>query len=441
MLVGTIHIAVITIARQVPCTVVLPTSLIWLELILMSPKLELVWQSGMITAWQFCWTVLAMTFMLHKTARRALELPTDLGYLLTQKGMIDMTDPPGQGNSARGTGSLGVFVDLAGADKYRAGIMDGQAQATSTFGVSFDKESLGTTNSGGGEPHVPPKPGSIPMPGKEELSKIYQLATQWGVGSAQEAVQENTDRLIGIGIPAFEWMLEQHLATADRLQLRTFVAVAKALGADAGSTIGPKALGGTKIEKRHVIQIAIDARILDIGSILGSLLDDPELQDIAARAAGGRLKAVGCLNELNRLCLSEDRILARSAMVSINQIGSIDSVGTAQGMLRSADFLTRKAAEELLQKFPEKAKDVGVGLVSELDESRVRLGLRLLAGSGDLRSVATMLLDPRPGVRIECLILLDGRCPSEFVQAFQSLSTDPVVLVRSVARKLKPTKS
>lgn len=365
-----------------------------------------------------------------------------LGIFVDSAGIDRYDGPPGQGNAARGTGSLGVFVDLSGQDKYRAGLEDGQGTSSSNWGTALDLESVAQNTAVAPEQHKSPTPGSAPKPSDAELEKIYSLATQWGVGSAQAAVQENVDKLIAIGVPAFDWMLDKHLGSADRLQLRTFVAVARALGADAGASVGPKAIRGTKAEKRNVISIAMDAGIQDVGAILGPLMDDPELRDIAARAAGP-LKATGAVEALMRLCLSDDKLLARAAMVSLAQIGSPETTGTAQAMLRSTDFLTREAAMSLLLKFPESVKEAGTALLGDADETRARLGLRLLGNSGspeNLKLIAGSLLDPRPGLRIEALLQLDGRCPQEYRQAFLSLQRDPVAVVKAVANRVRATK-
>ncbi len=368
----------------------------------------------------------------------AIGSANGLGIFVESAGNDRYDGPEGQGLAARGSGSLGVFVDLGGNDKYRSGLNDGSGIRGSHFGVAFDQED--PVKSPQENPEIQaPKVGSIAMVSETELEKIYSQATQWGVGSAQVAVRENVNKLIGMGVPAFEWMVAKHLANSDRLQVRTFVAVAKALGSEASTILGAKIFNGSKAEKRQVMIVAMDAGIQDIGSVLLPLLSDPELQSTAVKAAGA-LKAIPCLPELNRLCLSDDLLVSRSAIVSISQIGSEDSLGTAQGMLRSKDFLAREAAIELICKFPSQAKVIGESMVTDFDESRTRIGIRLLAAAADYKAIASMLLDPRPGVRIECLQALNEHCPSEYAQSFLSLEKDPVALVRAIAKKVRPNK-
>jgi hypothetical protein len=365
-----------------------------------------------------------------------------LGIFVDSEGIDRYDGPPGQGNAARGTGSLGVFVDLGGQDKYRTGLADGLATTSTQWGTAYDAESTPLTAQPVAPVHQPPKPGTAARPGDAEMEAVYQKAVLWGVGSAQKDVEENLDRLIAIGTPAFEWMIEKHLATMDRLQQRAFVAVAKALGPNAGQSIGDKALHGTSAEKKNLIAVCMDAGVNDIAAILPGLLSDPELQLVATKAAGA-LKAVPCVDGLSVLCLNKDRLLARSAMISLMQIGDPSTVGTAQAMLNSLDMPTRRAALSLIAQFPTQAKPIAEQLLGDVDEVKARMGMEILSKIGTDEALATigpLLLDPRPGVRVEAMEALNGRCPSAYVAAMMDLKKDPVEVVRAVARAVNPTK-
>lgn len=361
-----------------------------------------------------------------------------LGIFVDSGGIDRYDGPPGQGNAARGTGSLGVFVDLGGQDKYRSGLGDGIAVTASVWGTALDFE---TPTMASNEVTAKPAPqaGSKAKPSDAELEKLYRKATQWGVGSAQQDVTDATNEMIAIGVPAFEWMLSQHLASSDRLQQRLFVSVAKALGPAAGPAVGDKALHGNISEKRNLTAIAMEAGILDVAAVIPSYLDVPELQLVAAKAAG-LLKAKAAVPNLMKLCMGSDRLLSRAAMVSMVQIGDESAVGTAQAMLRSTDLPTRMAALQLLSAFPAHAKIVAEELIESSDEVQARIGMQLTASQKTpegLMSIARLLLDPRPGVRIEALQLLKGRVPPEFEATVTSLEKDPDEVVRAVARGLK----
>jgi HEAT repeat protein len=366
-----------------------------------------------------------------------------LGIFVDAAGKDRYDGPPGQGNAARGTGSLGVFADLDGIDKYRAGLEDGRAVAGSTWGASFDAGPFPAPARPNTPPVTdPPQVGSEPDPGPQVLASLYAKATQWGVGSAAEEVQESTARLIRIGLPAWDWMVANRLAGADRLQLRAFAAVARAICAPAAASLARAALSGTVAVKRNSLSVAVDAGLTDLGALVPAMLEDPELQLAAARAAGP-LKAVGALAGLMRSCLSTDRLLARAATVSLAQLGDPSTLATGQAMLKSDDLLTRQAAMALVLRFPEQAVETGRSMTAESDEYRVRLGAQLLAAEGSpeaVRLLGGLLLDPRPGVRIEALRGLDGRCPKELETTFLALRNDPVAVVRAVALSVRPTK-
>jgi len=248
---------------------------------------------------------------------------------------IDRYSTPANGVESRGTGSLGVFVDLDGQDLFREGLADGQATVKPSWSVSYDAELQVATPVDGGPARVKPIPGSVPKPSEADLAAIYKKATQWGVGTAQQEVADNIDKLICIGVPALEWMLDNKLKTADRLQERAFVQVTKALGADGATAIGRKMLSKpSDIETTELLSIAMDAGVTDVGALLPDLIEKPAFQKACVRAAGA-LKAAACIPALNRLCLSQDKLLARAAMVSLMQIGDADSVSTAQAILGS----------------------------------------------------------------------------------------------------------
>lgn len=364
-----------------------------------------------------------------------------LGIFIEGGGIDRYHGPPGKGNGARGTGSLGVFVDLNGTDIYKFGLEDGSATATSSWGVALDREVSvpeEQPSEVGGGIYVPP--GSEQMPPEQEIASIYAKATQWGVGTAQDEVAENLDRLVAIGSPALEWMLNNRLSTANRLHIRAFVYVVRALGDDGSRLIGVKAFNSTDVEMLPLIRIATDARVMDFGAVLPSLLKKPSLQRSAASSAG-ILKATAAVPALMGLCRNEDRLLARTAMVSLNQIGDASSFGTAQAMMFTNDLQTRKAAIDLVSKFPDQARQVVDGFLRSADEFRARIGIEVLGKIGDeaaLERIAQMILDPRPGVRIECLIRLNGRCPAKYGADFLALSRDPVEMVRAVAKGVNP---
>jgi hypothetical protein len=361
-----------------------------------------------------------------------------LGLFIESAGIDRYYGPPGKGNPARGSGSLGVFVDLNGNDDYRYGLSDGRSTATESWGVALDRPTLVAESSAGQRPPV--TPGSEQRPSDEVLAQVYARAVQWNVGTAQSDVDDNLDRLVKIGAPALEWMIAKRLASADRLQLRAFVHVVRALGAEGARQVGAKAFNASDAEMANLLRIATDAGLTDFAAVVPGLLKKPQLQ-LQAAVAAGVLGAKAAVPDLMALCRNEDKLVARAAIVSLSQLGDPASLGTAQAMLLSDDLMSRKAAVRLLAKFPEQAMTIATGHMGTSDEFRARIGIELAATVGTpvaLEKIGEMLLDPRAGVRIECLLRLNGRCPAKFRADYLSLRNDPLVSVKSVAATCDP---
>ncbi|MCO5298212.1 MAG: hypothetical protein M9921_15290 [Fimbriimonadaceae bacterium] len=364
-----------------------------------------------------------------------------LGVYLDMQGDDRYFGPPAAGNGARGSGSLGVFVDATGSDRYAEGLEDGAARVGETWEVALDEE--GVAVSGGGQTPVPtrpsPTPGSAPLASPNELEAIYEKATQWGVGTAQEEVADNLDRLVAMGQPALEWMLRNKLKAATRLHIRAFVHVVGALGGTGRSMLAPYVADADDDVARVALSVAIDAHATEAGQYLGQALNRPALARLAARAAGA-LGAKEALPELMPLAASKDRFLALAAVVSMAQIGDVQALGTGQFLLTSSDLPIRKAAVGLVAKFPQQALTIAKTLIEDPNEKSARTGVELLAAVGSpeaMQAAGAALSDPRPGVRVQALLAVDGRCPGAFHPKLVELRSDPSEAVRAVAKRIK----
>jgi len=363
-----------------------------------------------------------------------------LGIFVEAAGDDRYDGPPGRGNPARGTGSLGVFADLGGADKYREGLLDGQAAARTGWATARDVGPSAGQNGGATAqpPRARPVPGSEPLPPEAELERIYAKATQWGVGAATEEVAANVDRLIAIGLPAFEWMIAKHLSGASRLEQRAFVQVAQGIGREAIHQVSWK-VGSENVEEARVaLMICMDGGFQDAGALLQGVLAKPPLRRLAARAVGV-LGARVCVPDLLPLCADPDRLTAVAAAVSLSQLADPISLSTGAALLRSPDLLLRKAAIEWVAKFGEKGLDAVQPLIAGSNERDARTGVEVLAAIGSelaLREMGKLLSDPRPGVRLQATLGLAGRCPAEFRERYAAMARDEVEVVRSAALRV-----
>lgn len=348
--------------------------------------------------------------------------------------------PPAAGLAARNSGSLAVFCDLGGTDTYAEGLADGQAESRETWAVAYD--AVGEAKSSGAatvSPQAPKRyePGSIPKPADTEMEQIYAKATQWGVGTAQKEVAENVAKLIGIGKPALQWMIEKHLATADRLQIRAFVAVVNGLGPDGRQMIAPLVASDNLDQARVALGIANDANIKEAAPFLPAALKKPELQRVAARSAGA-LGSRESINDLLSLTVSPDRLTALGATTSLVILADPNTVSTAQALLSSPDLPIRKAAVQLIVKFPDQAVRIGTGLLRGSDEQLARTGIDILGIVGTpaaLDEIGKLLSNGTAGVRIEALVALNGRVPEAYRGAVLDARKDSDSRVRAVAMR------
>lgn len=376
-----------------------------------------------------------------RDARPGTGVANGLGVCLDFAGDDTYTSSPAFGREDRSMPSMGVFLDAGGSDRYPEGMKDGWATVAASWGLGMD--SGGADSVTGGQPQTVPDPpvGSAPMRSPSEMESLYAKATQWGVGTAQAEVEQSVRDLIAIGLPAWEWMLENHLKDANRLHVRAYVRVARALGQAGVAPLGAKALRASDAELSIVLRIATDAGITDVGAILpGIIKNKPALRLQAVRAVGV-LKAAGAVDALLPLLIEKDPVLVRAAMVSLSLVDDRAALGTASSMLNSDDPVVREMAVRIIVKSPEQGFAIAKTLVADADERKARLGLQAMARINmynGLQEIAKSLTDPRPGMRISALLLLDGKCPPESKEAFEALKQDPIPTVRAVAAKAKP---
>jgi hypothetical protein len=348
--------------------------------------------------------------------------------------------PSGAANPSRGGISLSVFVDLGGKDLYRTGLADGEATARPLIGSALDvPDPVIAPAAPGAAVQAGPTPGSVPVAPDAELVKIYQKAIQWGVGSAQAEVTENVNKLVSMGLPAFDWMLRTQLANAQRLELRAFVAVASALGDQAGQVMVKKAEGATTTELSNLLRIAADARVAAFAPALPNLIGKPETRSAAINVAASlkSKESVPAILEAAKV----GGMTMRVSMTALNAIGDAGGLPLALALAAGDDPHARYAAQSLLKQHPAASFEAAKELMAEAEEFRARVGIELAGAVGTaeaLNLIGTFLSDPRSGLRIAALTQLAGRCPEPFRAAMNELRSDPVVPVAAVAKRLLP---
>lgn len=382
---------------------------------------------------------LGMDIYAAHDSRPATGNANGLGIFVDAAGDDRYFGAPAAGLSGRGSGSLAVFCDLAGTDVYNGGLADGQGVARENWAVALD--GVGAPSGGNSTASNPPttqkqpEPGSIPIPPDTEMALIYKKATQWGVGTAQDEVASNTARLVGIGVPGLKWMVDNRLAGADRLQIRTFVAVVRALGPAGAMLIAPKVASDNLDEARVALRIANDAGLKEAASYLPAALAKPELQRAAAAAAGplGSRESIG---DLMLLTAGKDRLAALNAITSLTTLADPSTVSTAQALLNSPDLPLRKGAIQLICKFPAQAVQIAKGLLGSSDEQLARTGIEILGNVGTpeaLDTIGKLLTSGSAGKKVQALLALNGRVPEAYRAAVVDARKDMNPLLRAVA--------
>lgn len=375
-----------------------------------------------------------------RDARPGTGVSNGIGIFVDSDGIDRYACEPGFAQAARSMMSFGIFADLGGDDLYPGDMSNGAAVVAPQTAIRSDEPTSGQ-NPTTSPPPAPPAPGSIPKPSDSDLAKLYDAACGWRVGSSQGSVDESINRLIGVGMPAFEWMIANRLAAVNRLEVRAWARIANGIGLDAVAALGRKALNGSDKELEAVIRIGAEGRIADIAAILPRVIKDkPALRDLAIRTAG-LLKARGCVDVILPTLFQADPITQRTAMAALAEIADPSSVGTAANYVDSPDPFVRDAAIRLVLTSPQQAEAIGKVLIAEADEHKARTGVAIMSRLNmfnSLNAVGAALTDPRPGVRITALLELNGRCPAEFREAFVALVKDPVPSVARVAKQVRP---
>jgi hypothetical protein len=326
---------------------------------------------------------------------------------------------------------LAVFVDLGGTDAYGAGFRNAAA-ARSPGLVAFDAEALPVGR------EVPPDPlegvvaGSRPLVDDAELRRILARASSSvGVGGG-EALRH----LAEMGAPAIGGLLR--LSAGDAAEVGVLAMLVQFLGA-AGERVVLDAVSATEGPGERVgLLLAARLRLQAAAPAALAALDRAGLEAAAARVAGV-LRLEAGVDALLALAGREDFAVAREAARALALIGSDRAVPTAQALLTSPESPIREAALDLLAQHPERALAIAQTMTVSREERPIRLALELagrLQLSEAVEFAAIHLDDPRPGVRLQALLALEGRVPLARRPRVFELQRDPHPLVRAVATSI-----
>lgn len=371
-----------------------------------------------------------------RESRPGLGNANGLGLFIDVDGDDRYFGPPGVGNIARNSGSLGVFADLNGNDVYQAGLNDEEAAFRPSWGIAFDAEVRKTDGGVIVEPtkRLYPQVGSIPLV-EGKLNDLWDAANHPDANTSRAAV----DQFVGMGIPALRLIVDQKIGNLTSDSRAVLAEIASAMGSDGKLLVAMKIASPKEAEARNALIICSDLQATEAGPYVPAALKIPSLVRLATTAAG-QTKSTDSVGDLLPLAANKDPWIARESMLSLALIGDPMASGTAQALLNSPDFLTRKAAIEYLSKLPE-GLSAGRTFIGSSVERETRIGIEILGAIGTadaLKLIGPKLLDERIGVRISALFALEGRAPAEFRQSILDRRRDPSPLVRSVAARIDP---
>ncbi len=204
------------------------------------------------------------------------------------------------GRPARGFGSVGVLVDLAGKDHYLGIMEDGAAWRHSDLGVGVD---LSPPSQGPVKPENTPgagtSSGTVEIPAvcsyEGELTQavfdeLWQIAIRWEVGENRRIVPKARERLIEFGAPVLPLLDAAMEKGASGLELRAFqdvlTGVRKAGAADGVLAFLRRNLAHASERRRRVaLHLVGEMKVREVEKDVVRLLEGEE-EAIARRAAG-----------------------------------------------------------------------------------------------------------------------------------------------------------
>ncbi|AIE88018.1 HEAT repeat domain-containing protein [Fimbriimonas ginsengisoli] len=353
--------------------------------------------------------------------RPALAYDESVALFLDGAGQDRYTNSPGGAVGGRKGEALGVFIDAGGQDNYADGLVDGSARVDSDGAVAYDVFAFPT-----GPVQKVPRPGTIPNPGDDAIDQLL--------------LEGASDQLIGIGLPAFRRILDKHLSSANADRMDFLSRLGKAIGEPAKGAVAAKLRDPNECELGRLLQLVSMLSVQAAEDRVAELVKKPEFQRQAVEAAGV-LRLSRVVSDIVPLTGSADRDLVLTAILALERIGDQSAIPAARSLLKNPDLPTRRSAMRLLAQFSASAVIAAEELLAEKSERDQRTGIELLGMTGtddSLLRASKYLSGGSPGLRIQAMIAVQGRCPVSARPMLAELRNDPDPLVRAVAMRIDP---
>ncbi|MHC4931916.1 MAG: HEAT repeat domain-containing protein, partial [Planctomycetota bacterium] len=259
----------------------------------------------------------------------------------------------GGGRSARGMGSIGLFLDLAGKDMHDTRERDGSAWTQETYGAGIDLPD---------EPKPKDAPSGRPKLSREEaerrvdeeagddLEKLWALASKWTVGEMADVIPVARDRLFAKGEPALEKALSR-VGTRSGLEFRAVQDQLKRFG----ERSKPPLLAMLKDEdprrRSQAAGLLADLGARETAPQVVALLREPKTKSGALDALS-RFGEPSVWPEVAKLLEDESERARVAAIRCLQKLKAIESAPALARRLTAADMFTvRFAAEDALVSF------------------------------------------------------------------------------------------
>jgi hypothetical protein len=134
----------------------------------------------------------------------------------------------GSSNFARGFGGMGLFVDLAGTDKYsQRNVATERAFWTKgTYGSGLDYDRPASVENF--EPNVDTSSASIDSVITAPVESVFKTASMWRVGNVIKKVERARKELVRLGPKALKYVAENKMDTKDGLESEAIEVLVKA---------------------------------------------------------------------------------------------------------------------------------------------------------------------------------------------------------------------
>ena len=339
------------------------------------------------------------------------------------------------GFETHGPSSIGVFADLGGSEGYgSAETFEGQASVQGGRKIAYDAPTPTDTLVVTPLPdHNPPTPGVTPLRSDIEMEQLYRQSTR------STGFTPAVDDLIRIGAPALRWLMAHELTSDAENRNRPFVALATALGKSAQAQLAALVPDPDDARALAALNICIEGGF-DASANLSAAIQRPALRR-AAIVGAAAFNAQNMTKALLPLASDSDPTIVYEALAALEALKSREGLAVAQGYLSTSDSVVRDAAISYFTRFPNDSIAAARLLLDSSDERIDRIGIEMLAkvGSGEaLNLISPYLSKGTMGLKIQALLALNGRCPTEGRTAFLALRDDPNSLVKAIASRTDP---